>query len=117
MGASLLGARGRWQHEHLLPHPAGHLLHQHLLPRDDRHRPGFLVSHISAADRKAAPNNGNKVMGWCVGLKTPGPWNFAQQDTNGIPGIQAGDLYVGMAPKCPNKNASVQGAVRHEPER
>jgi hypothetical protein len=67
--------------------------------------PVFLVSHISAADRKAAPNNGNKVMGWCVGLKTPGPWNFARQDTNGIPGIQAGDLYVGMAPKCPKKSA------------
>ncbi len=68
--------------------------------------PVFLVSHISAADRKAVANNGNKVMGWCVGLKTPGPWNFARQNTNGIPGLQAGDLYVGMAPKCPNKNAS-----------
>ena len=46
--------------------------------------PVFLVSHISAADRKKVANNGNKVMGWCVGLKTPGPWNFARQDTNGI---------------------------------
>jgi hypothetical protein len=70
--------------------------------------PVFLVSHISAADRKAAANNGNKVMGWCVGLKTPGPWNFARQNTNGIPGLQAGDLYVGMAPKCPSKNASAK---------
>jgi hypothetical protein len=69
--------------------------------------PVFLVSHISAADRKKVANNGNKVMGWCVGLKTPGPWNFAQQNTNGIPGLQTpGDLYVGMAPKCPSKNAS-----------
>ena len=71
--------------------------------------PVFLVSHISAADRKAAANNGNKVMGWCVGLKTPGPWHFAQQNTNGIPGLQTpGDLYVGMAPRCPKKNASAK---------
>jgi hypothetical protein len=68
--------------------------------------PVFLVSHISAADRKAAANNGNKVMGWCVGLKGPGPWNFQRQDTNGNGTIGTGDLYVGMAPKCPSKNAS-----------
>jgi hypothetical protein len=67
----------------------------------------FLISHISAADRKKAANNGNKVMGWCVGLETPGPWHFAQQNTNGVPGLQTpGDLYVGMAPRCPKKNAS-----------
>lgn len=68
--------------------------------------PVFLVSHISEADRKAAANNGNKVMGWCLGLKTPGPWNFPRQDTNGNGTIGAGDLFVGMAPKCPKKNAS-----------
>lgn len=68
--------------------------------------PVFLVSHISAEDRKKAANNGNKVMGWCVGLKTTGPWHFAQQNTNGTAGLQADDLYVGMAPKCPKKNAS-----------
>lgn len=68
--------------------------------------PVFLVSHISAADRKKVANNGNKVMGWCVGLKTPGPWNFKRQDTNGDGSVGAGDLYVGMAPKCPSKNAS-----------
>ena len=67
--------------------------------------PVFLVSHISEADRKGAPNNGNKVMGWCLGLKTPGPWNFPRQDTNGNGTIGAGDLFVGMAPKCPKKNA------------
>lgn len=76
--------------------------------------PVFLVSHISAADRKAAPNNGNKVMGWCVGLKNKGPWNFVRQDTNGsgttdpnngtwTPGS---DLWVGMAQKCPSKSPS-----------
>jgi hypothetical protein len=69
--------------------------------------PVFLISHISAADRKKMANNGNKVMGWCVGLKTAGPWHFAQQNTNGIPGLQTpGDLYVGMAPKCPKVNPS-----------
>jgi hypothetical protein len=78
--------------------------------------PVFLVSHISAADRKAVANNGNKVMGWCVGLKSKGPWNFVRQNTNGdavtdpnngtwVPGS---DLWVGMAAKCPSKNASTK---------
>lgn len=78
--------------------------------------PVFLVSHISAADRKAVANNGNKVMGWCVGIKSKGPWNFVRQNTNGdsvtdpnngtwTPGS---DLWVGMAPKCPSKNASAK---------
>jgi hypothetical protein len=57
--------------------------------------PVFLVSHIVREDMKAATNNGQKHVGWCVGLKDPGPWNFAPQ----------GDLFVGMAPKCPKKNA------------
>ena len=76
--------------------------------------PVFLISHISAADRKKVANNGNKVMGWCVGLKDKGPWNFPRRNTNGdgvtdpnngtwVPGS---DLWVGMAPKCPKKNAS-----------
>jgi hypothetical protein len=68
--------------------------------------PVFLVSHISREDMKAATNNGQKHVGWCVGLKTPGPWNFVRQDTNGDSVIGAGDFYVGMAPKCPRKNAA-----------
>jgi hypothetical protein len=76
--------------------------------------PVFLVTHISAADRKLAPNNGNKVMGWCVGIKSKGPWNFRRQNTNGDnvtdPNngtyVAGSDLWVGMAPKCPSKNAS-----------
>jgi hypothetical protein len=44
-------------------------------------------------------------MGWCVGLKVPGPWHFVRQDTNGNGSIGEGDLFVGMAPKCPSKNA------------
>jgi hypothetical protein len=63
------------------------------------------VTHISEVDRKAAANNGNKFMGWCLGLKDPGPWNFPRQDTNGNGSIGDGDLFVGMAPKCPKKNA------------
>ena len=68
--------------------------------------PVFLVSHITRQDMKAATNNGQKHVGWCVGLKGPGPWNFPQQNTNGIPGLQADDLYVGLSPKCPRKNAA-----------
>ena len=74
----------------------------------------FLVTHISEADRKAASNNGNKDMGWCMGLKVPGPWNFPRKDTNGNGSIGAGDLFVGMAPKCPNRNPSGIRAV-HRP--
>ncbi|MGH2680438.1 MAG: hypothetical protein ACRDG8_08160 [Actinomycetota bacterium] len=68
--------------------------------------PVFLVTHISRADMKAAANNGQKHVGWCVGLKTPGPWDFAQQDTNSSGGLDSGDFFVGLAPKCPRKNAS-----------
>lgn len=68
--------------------------------------PVFLMSHITREDMKAATNNGQKHVGWCVGLKNdPGPWNFSQQDTNGSGEIDLQDLYVGMAPKCPRKNA------------
>jgi hypothetical protein len=68
--------------------------------------PVFLFSHITRHDMKEATNNGQKHVGWCVGVKTAGPWNFVQQDTNGndVTG-DAGDLFVGMAPKCPRKNA------------
>jgi hypothetical protein len=68
--------------------------------------PVFLVSHITREDMKASTNNGQKHVGWCVGLKdNGGPWGFPQQDTNGTPGLQADDLYVGLAPKCPRRNA------------
>lgn len=68
--------------------------------------PVFLVSHITREDMKAAVNNGQKHVGWCVGLKNNGgPWGFPQQDTNGTPGLQADDLYVGLAPRCPRRNA------------
>jgi hypothetical protein len=66
----------------------------------------FLVTHITRAAMKSATNNGQNHVGWCVGLKnTPGPWNFTQQNTNGTPGIQSDDLYVGLAQKCPKKQA------------
>lgn len=76
--------------------------------------PVFLFSHITRHDMKEATNNGQKHVGWCVGLKSKGPWNFTRKDTNGDgvtdsnTGIwEAGsDLWVGMAPKCPRKNAA-----------
>ena len=106
MGASLLGAGGTGNTSIFCPTQQVIFSTNIFFHATTGTGPVFLVSHISAADRKKVANNGNKVMGWCVGLKTPGPWNFTRQDTNGIPGIQAGDLYVGMAPKCPSKNPS-----------
>jgi hypothetical protein len=68
--------------------------------------PVFAVTHISRQDMKRIPQNGQKHIGWCVGLKDPGPWNFAQQDTNGSGGPDSGDFFVGLAPKCPNKRTA-----------
>jgi hypothetical protein len=68
--------------------------------------PVFVVTHISRLDMKTVPQNGQKHIGWCVGLESPGPWNFAQQDTNGSGGLDEGDLFVGLAPKCPNKKTN-----------
>jgi hypothetical protein len=70
--------------------------------------PVFLSSHVTRKDMKAATNNGQAHVQWCVGLKDDEPWlnngaAFTQQDTNldGTP-----DLYVGFAPACPQANPS-----------
>jgi hypothetical protein len=63
----------------------------------------FLLEHITREDMKASANNGQKHVGWCVGLETPGVWNFPLQDRNGNHTQDPGEFYVGMAPKCPNK--------------
>ena len=34
----------------------------------------FLVTHITRADMKAATNNGQRHIGWCIGLKSSAPW-------------------------------------------
>ena len=72
----------------------------------------FLETHIDRRDMKFKTNNGLKFIGWCVGLKNAGPWNFPRKDTNGDGHIDTGswvpgsDLWVGMAPKCPKTNQS-----------
>jgi hypothetical protein len=59
-----------------------------------------LVSTITKGNfRDAGTNYGQAHVEWCIGLSHPGPWNFAQQDTNGDDVL---DLYVGSAPRCPN---------------
>jgi hypothetical protein len=65
----------------------------------------FLVTHITRAAMKAAENNGQKHVGWCVGLKTSAPWvkngaSFQAQTLGGQ------TLFVALAPKCPKKNAA-----------
>ena len=62
----------------------------------------FLVEHITREDMKAATNNGQRHVGWCIGLKDDDAWihngaSFATQ----VIGSQT--FYVAMAPKCPNK--------------
>ena len=69
----------------------------------------FLVTHITRADMKAAANNGQKHVGWCIGLESSDPWEhngaaFTTQTIGGKP------FYVAMAPKCPNKKTATQFA-------
>jgi hypothetical protein len=58
-----------------------------------------LVTRITRADL-AAPNTGGKYIGWCLGLKTAGPWmrNGARFQTQVIEGQT---WYVALAPRCP----------------
>jgi hypothetical protein len=66
--------------------------------------PVFLTSRITRQEMKAATNNGQAFVKWCIGLKSSAPWihnntSFTTQDTNGsAPG---GTLFVAFAPKCP----------------
>ena len=69
----------------------------------------FLVTHITRADMKAAANNGQKHVGWCIGLESSDPWehNGAAYTPQVIGGKT---FYVAMAPKCPNKKTATQFA-------
>jgi hypothetical protein len=69
----------------------------------------FLVEHITRADMKAATNNGQRHVGWCIGLETAQPWihNGAAYTTQ-VVGTKT--LFVAMAPKCPNKRRAVEFA-------
>ncbi len=67
--------------------------------------PVFLTSRITRQEMKAASNNGQAHVEWCVGLKDPDAWehngaSFTTQNVNGV------DLFVGSAPKCPKKSAA-----------
>jgi hypothetical protein len=69
----------------------------------------FLVTHITKADMKASTNNGQRHVGWCIGLESPGPWehNGAAYTPQTIGGKT---FYVALAPKCPNKKTATQFA-------
>lgn len=64
----------------------------------------FLVTHITREDMKNATNNGQKHVGWCIGLKDSGPWehNGAVFDDQVVGGQT---FFVALAPKCPRRNA------------
>ena len=68
-----------------------------------------LETHITRADMKAATNNGQRHIGWCIGLESSDPWEhngaaFTPQTIGGK------TFYVAMAPKCPNKKTAPQFA-------
>jgi hypothetical protein len=69
----------------------------------------LLVEHITRDDMKASTNNGQKHIGWCIGLKSAAPWihNGASYTTQVVGGQT---LFVAMAPKCPNKRRAVEFA-------
>jgi hypothetical protein len=69
----------------------------------------FLETHITRADMKAATNNGQRHVGWCIGLESSAPWmkNGAQFTTQTVLGKT---FYVAMAPKCPNKRTATEFA-------
>ena len=66
--------------------------------------PVLLTSRITRQEMKAAANNGQPSVQWCIGLKSSAPWihnhaSFTTQDTNGV--APGGTLFVAIAPKCP----------------
>ncbi len=66
--------------------------------------PVFLKSRITRQEMKAATNNGQPSVKWCIGLKSSAPWihnntSFTAQDQNGV--APGGILFVAFAPKCP----------------
>ncbi|MGH7541515.1 MAG: hypothetical protein ACRELC_10990 [Gemmatimonadota bacterium] len=67
--------------------------------------PVFLSSHITRREMKAAANNGQAHIDWCVGLKNQSDWSNGatpvQQDTD-LDGQL--DLWVAFAPACPQAN-------------
>ncbi len=68
-----------------------------------------LETHITRADMKAAANNGQRHIGWCIGLESPDPWehNGAAYTPQTIGGKT---FYVALAPKCPSKKTAPQFA-------
>jgi hypothetical protein len=67
-----------------------------------------LVTHLTRADL-AAPNNGQKYIGWCLGLKSAAPWmrNGARFQAQVIGGET---FYVALAPACPKRGAAADSA-------
>ena len=68
-----------------------------------------LETHITRADMKSATNNGQRHVGWCIGLESSDPW---EHNGAAFTPQTIGDktFYVAMAPKCPNKKTAPQFA-------
>jgi hypothetical protein len=70
--------------------------------------PVQLVNHITKAEWKASANNGQAHADWCIGLVSQAAWAASgatptQVDTD-LDGVK--DLWVALAPRCPQANPS-----------
>jgi hypothetical protein len=61
----------------------------------------MLQSHVTRADMKAAANNGQAHVQWCVGVPNLSDWHNPAVIPVAEP-VAGGTLYVGFATACPN---------------
>jgi hypothetical protein len=74
--------------------------------------PVAVTSHTTVDEMKAASNNGQAHVSWCIGLDTNTQWtqigvkDALHEDTNHDNVIDNSDLWVHLAPNCPKKSPS-----------
>jgi hypothetical protein len=63
-----------------------------------------LVTHVTKGDMKAAANNGQAHVEWCIALDSADPWthNGASYTAVDLDGDTVPDVFVASAPACPN---------------
>lgn len=70
--------------------------------------PVFLSNHITKADWQASANNGQAHADWCIGLLEESDWANSGADPTQMDTDLDGDLdlWVALAPRCPQANPS-----------
>src|SRR5262249_24730914 len=64
--------------------------------------PVFVVGHTTVDEMKAAANNGQAHVAWCIGLDSNDQWKAIKVND----AVQEGSLWVHLAGTCPKKNPS-----------